>query len=51
VSRGEHENGGLAKACGEEGIPRATFFRLKKQLSYQGGVKKAEVDGTWMQNS
>jgi hypothetical protein len=39
------------KACGEEGIPRATFFRLKKQLSYQGGVKKAEVDGTWMQNS
>jgi AAA domain-containing protein len=36
------------QACLEEGITRATFFRLKRQLSDQGGVKKSEMDGTWM---
>jgi hypothetical protein len=35
------------KACGEEGITRATFYQLKDQ----GKVKKSAVDETWMQNS
>jgi len=36
------------KACEEEGIPRRTFYRLKKQLETQRLISKSGVDGSWL---
>ena len=38
-------------ACQQEGIPHATFFRLKKKLIKSGMISKSAIDKTWMRNS